>query len=472
MFDQIVAEPDADFVERLRRRVLGELSEASLVEEPRVADRTDHQFKRTDGHRRATPARGRQPVSQRRRSRLVAVLLVAAIIAVVAVGILARKPSSRRIIPSTNTEPTTIGFSRHVGADLKTPDGHSFHFDGSVVLRTAIESDENNMPADQSDILFTPSISGSLTNTTGSAEPLSRLSVQLFLRTDSINCVVNSGACEPAILRDLTIDTASSSIAPGASVRLIDSGAISRSRVRRGDAPAILSQVRDGTLVAGIAVVVAGAAADQIATEIFDSEGNSVLSCGREPSDCMDASRSILDASGSPSVSVPAGAGSSAGPPPFPPGEIPPGTYTVRQYVLTTYGKWRVGYLNARSLLLIRDDSLLPALGIIEQSLSLMPTAAEAIAQICPNNTAVIGQPTLTTLFGTTAISVQGEVAGSCITPDQYPIAPAHGGHLTIRIVAGEVNRTMVAVFGYAPTDQWPAFSREMDATIASLRFA
>ena len=472
MFDQIAAEPDGDFVAELRRRVLVELSEALPVEEPRIARGTDHRFEFTAGQRRAPTASRDLPDAQQRRRRLAAVLLAAAIVSVVAVGLVSRKAPSHRIVPSTKTEPTMIGFSSHVLADFKTPDGYSFHFEGTVILPPAIESDENNMPVDQSDILFIPSISGTLTNTTGTAAPLARVSVQLFLRADAINCIANSGPCEPAIIRELINGRTPSSVASGASVTLVDSGDISRSRVRRGDVPAILSQARDGTLVTGMAVVVAGGTEDQLATEILDPDGKTVLSCSREPSDCMDASRSVLDTSGNPSaVSVPGGAASADSvPPPFPPGEIPPGTYSVDRYVLTTYGNWRVYSLYRRSLIMARDDTALPGFGIIDQPLSLTPTTDDAIAQICAKNSVAFGQPTQTTFFGTTAVSVEGEVIGQCVTPVLYPLAPTANSHVTIRIVAAEVNGSMLTVFAYAPTDQWPTFSKELDATIASLR--
>ncbi|MEO8267220.1 MAG: hypothetical protein ABI706_17085 [Ilumatobacteraceae bacterium] len=341
-----------------------------------------------------------------------------------------------------------------------------------MILPPAIESDENNIPVDQSDILFSPSISGTLTNTTGTAAPLARVSVQLFLRADAINCIANSGPCEPAIIRELINGRTPSSVASGAPVALVDSGDISRSRVRRGDVPAIMSQARDGTLVTGMAVVVAGGTEDQIATEILDPDGKTVLSCSREPSDCMDVSRSVLDTSGNPSaVSAPAGAASADNvPPPFPPGEIPPGTYSVDRYVLTTYGNWRVYSLSRRSLIMARDDTALPGFGIIDQPLSLTSTTDDAIAQICAKNSVAFGQPTQTTLFGTTAVSVEGEVIGQCVTPILYPLAPTANSHVTIRIVAAEVNGSMLTVFAYAPTDQWPTFSKELDATIASLR--
>ncbi len=472
MFDQIVAEPDAEFVERLRRQVLEELLATSQVDEHRIEQPNDRQRGLRESQRRRLPTTQPPPVNQRRRRRLAVALLAAAVVAaMVTVGVLTRSTSSHRIVPSTNSEPSTIGYDRHVVADLKTPDGYSFRFEGDVILRTAVESDENNYTsAAQSDVLFTPSISGSLTNATaGTAVPLARLSVQLFLRTDSINCLVNNGGCEPAIIRELANVGTPSSIAEGGAVELVDSHAISRTRVARADVPTILSQVRDGSLVTGIAIVVVGGSIDQIATEIFDAEGNPVVSCGLEPSDCMDASRSILGAPASPSAQTVPSAGPSA-PPQFPPGEIPPGTYSVDKYVLTTYDKWRVYTLNKTFILLARDDSIVPGFGIINQSLSLMPTADSAIAQICPLGSVDFSEPTPTTFFGGPALALQGEVTGTCTAPDLYPITAAPGSRLTIRLVAGEVGGSMVVAFAYAPPDQWANFSKEIDATVASLR--
>ncbi len=304
LFDQLEAEPTEIFVSSLRRDLLAGLSDEvsqpfdTVLPAPMSLDRTGE----------IVPHAVVSPIElSRRRPRSLRVVLVAASIAALVVGAVlsigGRHPSIKA--PNTTEGPTTVpstapaaiapvGYSQQLSADLITPDGYSYRFEGAISLKVAVESNEQSWPV-RHDILLLRTISGTFTNTGTGPAPLALAFVQVFLRGDVGTCVYNGATCDPAIIRGLMEPTASvRTLAPGESYQIIEDGGTSRLTVAGTEVAAVLDEVRSSAMVVGVAIVAAGGSADQLASVVFDRAGQRVLTCTKLPIDCMDTARSVL----------------------------------------------------------------------------------------------------------------------------------------------------------------------------------
>jgi hypothetical protein len=290
------------------------------------------------------------------------------------------------------------------------------------------------------------------------------------LSSDVTQCVVNTSGCDPGIVRGST-DLAQPPLAVTADrpFEYADLGSVSTIRVPSDSVGNVLRQISAGTAVVGAAVVVSSDTPDQAASAIFDGAGELVLECADLPVNCMDADRSVLGSA--------AGA-STEGPtiPPFPPRDIPPGTYAPIggevAYSITTTGEWQLLGSSAAVVFLGRGDGGSTELVITQDPTEGINTASDAIARLCPEGSVDFGATKTTTLLGATAVEAEGPVVTEC-TPVVLSPALVGSPHRrleatagsTLRIVAADVDGTVVIVIAVAPTENWTSMVEELDAT-------
>lgn len=473
LFDQVVAVPDSEFEASLRRRLLEEFA----VPDPResIPSPADESRSTPPLHRlepRRKPSEPRRPWAY--------VLSAAAVVALLAgaVVLLVRPdPTSRITSPPSTAAPESVstmpllGYSQHVVADLATADGYTYHFAGDVALKTAVESNEGRPPDGTSDVLMVPEISGTFTNTTpGKKAPLTLAYVQVFIPSALTDCVVNAAGCEPAIIRGQTTPRQGKVLEQGGSFELAATGDPSVIRLPVNDVPAVLAQVRDGTLVTGIAVVVAGQSSDQLTADVFDRGGVLVLSCDKAPVDCMDRARSVLGGGAteqSPSLTTTADNTVRH----FPPGEVPPGTYALDTFAvpitITTSGLWRLYGEGSKGISLARGTNRETDFVIGAVKSQGLTTIEDVVAMICSTGSVDFSPAVSTTALGNPALQVEGVVARECDLEVKSPIVASPGD--TLRLVVTEVQGFFIVVWASAPTSEWTTFAPEAEAMLASL---
>ncbi|MCU1387676.1 MAG: hypothetical protein JWL72_1014 [Ilumatobacteraceae bacterium] len=466
MFDTVGGEPDAEFVARLRGQLLSRAPD-------RLADAPSsgaHLRSAPDelGLRRDRLVPSASWVSPRRVALIACVLGL--ITAAVVFGLVTRH-TDEVIVPviqptTTTTTATSASFERPISTTLTLPDGTSFHFDARLGLPIAIESVENSTVTQTSrnDVLLLPRLSGTVRKVAGGSADVQ---VQIFLRTDIVPCVVNNdGACAPAIIFDLGDPTGGSPF--GADIEIPDLKLVGRTSVLRADVPRVVSTVADGSLVTGYGVVME-APTGAIASEIYDAEGRSVLTCTDQPSICMGPDRSVLHA---PQGRAPA---ASALPPLFPPGDAPAGTYTIEEaaignFSMTTSSTWRQWDATSRSVLFGRGERRETEMLIGAALLTSAPTPEALLAGICPAGSVDFGSTSTTTLFGRPALAIEGTVTTQCsVSFENRPMSALAKPGEQLLIVATSINGVIEFVFAHAAPAVWTSFRGELDSTIASL---
>lgn len=453
-------EPDPGFVADLRRRALAELSRDAGVSTPMQQDPLDIAVVHRIG--------SQVPKSGRRGHRWLTVSVAAAIAAVlVTIPVLARREPDRRVGEPSGIENPNAGFSEHLSGDLTIDNGSSVHFDADVVLSQAVESDEIGV-AGESDVLLLPSVSLKI-STSGAQVQLSSAYVQIFLRSDVTECVVNTSGCDAAIIRGSDLAQPPNAVTTDRPYEYQDLGSVSAIRVPADSVATILRHVSSGTAVIGAAVVVSSGTPDRAVSAIFDAAGQLVLECTDLPVSCMDSDRSVLGGAAGASVGGPTI-------PPFPPGRIPPGTYAPVgaevAYSITTIGEWQLLSSSASGVFLGRGDGDSTELVVTQDPLGGIVTASDAIAGFCPEDSVDFGPTKATTLLGATALEAEGPVVTECAP---VLLAPALVGSpnrrlqatagSTLRIVAADVDGKVVIVVAVGPTTNWSTFAKELDAT-------
>ena len=458
-FSAFDREPDPGFVADLRRRALAELSRHDGAGTRMSQDPMEIAVvRRTGGH---------VPKRNRRGNRWLTVSAAAAIVAaLVSIPLLARRDQDRRVGTPNGTEQSKAGFSKHLSGDLTTADGSSVHFDADVRLSQAVESDEIGVNG-QSDVLLLPRVSLKL-RAVGAPAQLSSAYVQIFLRSDVTECVVNTSGCDAAIIRGSALTQQANPVTATRPYEYADAASVSTIRVPTDSVATVLRGVSAGTAVVGAAVVISTGSPDQAVSVIFDGAGQRVLECADLPMSCMDADRSVLGE---------AAAASSEGPviPEFPPGRIPPGTYAPGgaevAYSITTVGEWQLLGSSSATVVLGRGDG-----GSTQFVVTLDParivTASDAIARFCPEGSVDFGPTKATTLLGAAAVEAEGPVVTECApvldapalvgSPNRRLQATAGS---TLRIVAADVDGRVVIVVAVGPTTSWSSLANELDAT-------
>src|SRR4051794_18254800 len=374
-------EPNVEFVAKLRRDLLTEFPPAGSASAG-TPPTDDVGILSAD-----TYVAVLEPSAVRHRPPLWLVLTAAAIAAaVIATGIALTTRPPRASVTST---PSEEGFSLQLSTDVKTSDGYGIHFEGTLQLSQAVESNElSSLPLH--DVLLIPKINGSFTNSaSGRAAPLSLAYVELFLNSDAGACVANASGCEDGITRAQNAANLPTVLAPGGSLSLADVGQSSRINVPADDVQGVIEEVRTGTIVTGGAVVVAGATANEVTSMIFDRTGKVVASCNSLPADCMDPARSVLGPDAAPARSVPAGV------PALPTAEAAAGAYSTTVFrvplTLTASGRWEIVNESNNAVLFGRsagpDQRVSQAIVIaIEPTSPAASTADQILTSTCPES--------------------------------------------------------------------------------------
>ena len=479
MLRQVGDDPTDEFVTTLRRDLLAEFADGiSTRVDSWPGDNTNNG---QDDESFAVV----EPIGVRRVQRpwlaMVAAAAVAA--AMVAGAVLVTRPPRASITATPNEG---RGFSLQMSTDMTTSDGYGFHFDGTIELALAVESNESSSQP-LHDVLLIPKISGTLTSTsTGRTAPLSLAYVELFLSGDVGPCIVNAAGCEAGIVRgQSTSPDPPPSLLPGASFGLIDAAQSSRISVPAGDVADVIEQVRTGTIVTGIALVVAGATVDDVTSTIVDRTGKEVLTCNSLPDDCMDPARSVLGGDAAP-IPVGNGVGGTGVdvPSPLPTAEAPAGVYSTTSFrvplTVTTTEHWQVVDESNSTIFFgrIADNSKRVSEAIVLAIVAhpVSATAEQVLTTICPN-TVTFGPTKSTTIIGHPGFEALGTATGNCSFNDGFlsTALPAGRGATgeagdTVRVTWANIgDGRLFVVFAYARAIDWSKFTTELDSTISSL---
>lgn len=165
---------------------------------------------------------------------------------------------------------------------------------------------------------------------------------------------------------------------------------------------------------------------------------------------------------------------------PLPSTKVPQGTYAITGFVvpfsIATVGDWQRRYERAEIMMLGRGASKGPdpeTEFAVTSSLVGGDTPEDALASWCSTGDVAFNALPPTTLFGSPAIQVEGTASSDCIwtsidTTDNLTIAEGK----TVRLIAADVEGTIVVVVANGPSDSWPALSTEVEAMVASLTLA
>jgi hypothetical protein len=458
-------EPSEQFVSALRSDLLAAFDDSagsSSTSTDAVAD-VELRFAPApdDGF---VPLRKPEPVSPRRRWPLLAAAAVLVIAGTVAVMTRHRPPD--KLTPAT-TVPHS--FAQHLSVDVKTSAGATVHVEGEVDLPIAVESNESSVQPIH-DVLLLPKLAATVTNQGGQPVTIAQAYVEVFLRGDRSNCVVNLGGCETALITGQTADgTAPTVLGAGQGLALSDGGKSSRISVPAGEVAFAIDQVHDGSMVVGYAVVVkAGASGDDVASVVFDRAGQQVSTCASTPEDCLGPDRAALgdDAVPDPSASTPVT---------IPSSNLPAGVHTVGAFrvpiTFTTTRKWE-GVLDTSSNVTFRRTNRDPAVVDETVVIAVIPANAERqmtedIISTCPDS--FDRTVTHTTMYGQDALTVSGVLTADCGVLPDYSSQFVPAGE-TMRITATDLgDGHFLLGVAASSNDLWPEFSDEVDKLFASI---
>ena len=459
LFEAVPFVPNADFIASLRARLEAEFAVESPPLRP-TASRglSDEQATSLDARDVVVSFDGgkRRGGGGRRRLSWTLVAAAAIIAAVVVIRVVA-SPSHQTI---TNTPPTTTlrehAYQQEVDGMLEV-DGGTLQFSGSIQLDSA-KVDATN-PAQ---VTLTPMVDLTLQTSSEGSVNVTQAYVQLYFDTGLIDCVVSKGACaEGGVVTPPLAAVSSVSAEQPLAVATRSSAPLAVHAV--SDGTDVTRAAAAGNLVAGIAVVVidnTGA----VATQIFDGNGRLRVSCSALPDLCMNSSRSVLPSSAS-STTVAA----NAEPQQLPLGLVPPGTYAFRDFIvpfaITTVGDWSGnGTFGAALGVHFERNTPYWATLTFSRAPSYMTSVDDVFAN-CASDSTGATTPVPAVLLGVPALQADAVAHGDCWT---QLIGRFHDGD-SARIVAAQIDGQIIILVASASSNEWPAFSAEIDKTLASV---
>jgi hypothetical protein len=161
-----------------------------------------------------------------------------------------------------------------------------------------------------------------------------------------------------------------------------------------------------------------------------------------------------------------------AGPKSLPRVQVPADVYRIDTFSIpfdiTTQGDW-VRYGTRKELFYLGRGSNGTTELIVSTGLVPGSTPQEVIDNVCAGSIK-FAEPSTTTLFGQAAIQQEGRVTSFCIwaaldTVTQLGILEGH----TVRLVAADVNGTIVLIVADAVSADWPATADDIDPMVASM---
>ena len=162
-----------------------------------------------------------------------------------------------------------------------------------------------------------------------------------------------------------------------------------------------------------------------------------------------------------------------AGPKPLPSVHVPADTYLIDEfsvpYIITTQGEWTRQAARKEIVTLGRGSNASTEF-VVTSGLVTGSTPQEALDDWCSSGTINVGETSATTLLGAPAIVQEGTVTEDCNwaaidTATQLVIRAGD----TIRLVAADVDGTIVVVVVDSPNADWQTVSTDADAMIASM---
>jgi hypothetical protein len=498
MFDRIVAEPSDEFVASLRHDLLTKLATEKPATDTRSADAALRAVQIGNERVEIAPVplvgRAQRPL---RIVHILAAALIAGLFIGVALTVLLHRPSSITTVPSTdnttrhdttNTPGTSVtnstsqstapsasvqtttaatqvagnGFSRHVATDLNLASGVNLHFDGTIALPFAVESNEAASDPIH-DILLFPKITATFTNTGSTPVSVASATVEVFLRGDIGTCVlVTPIQCASDISRGPSTNYAPTTIAAGANYTINDTADSSTIRVPKDQVAATIAAVRANQVVTGFAISLTTADGLNHSSIIFDRSGNHLLTCTQTPTDCLGPTRSALGPDAAPTTndSGPAVGILTAG-------TIAPKNFAVPFSVVTT-GSWALTSDTHNTFILTRPATAggsTFAFSVVTGA-SLGITAPSDLLSACPTGTTSMHTNTNASVFGLSAYEIDGTPVDGCGIEHSANI----NTNDTFHVIAVNIQGTILVIAATSPTKDWPTFKTETDAMINSLR--
>ena len=458
LFESVPFVPNEDFIGYLRGRVQEEFaadsrtapptsSRAVAAEQPIPRAACEGVVSSDMEERRER--RGRRPLSW-------TLFAAAAVIASIVVIRLVSSPKPSTI---TNTPPTTMhqhAYEQNVNGTLELG-GAALGFAGTVELDHADVSATN--PAD---VTLMPVVD--LTLHTNGDQPIgvTQVYVQLYFDAGLVDCVVSKGTCAEGgvVTPDLV---APSSVTAQHPLHVATRSSVPLTVHSVADGGDVAQAAAAGSLVAGIAIVAVDDTGS-IATQIFDGNGALRVSCSALPDRCMNSERSVLPSSAISTSAVP-----NAAPQPLPAGVVPPGTYEFKDFIvpfaITTVAAWsgNGSYGSALSVHFVRNAPYSATL-TVSRAPSYMTSLDEVFAD-CASNSKGTTAPEAAVLLGAPARQVDAVAHGDCLA---QMIGLGHDGD-SARVVAAEIGGQIIVAVASAPGKDWPAFTAEIDKTLASI---
>ncbi|MCU1389466.1 MAG: hypothetical protein JWL72_2804 [Ilumatobacteraceae bacterium] len=479
MFDTVPTDVDEGFISRLREFVVEELCNGS-------ADAAHSTIGSGEETSVSVPIVGRPkpPAPDRRPAWLWIAAVAALIVSVLALTKLVSSLGTPTITvtpPATTTDPSAgHAYYQPITGELEvgaTP----IRYGGTVAVDSAAASG-----SDPAKAVVSADVTMTLTpDAAAGVVQLRTAYVELYFDNGTVSCVDAGAACSPGALIGSTPTADPSSIsAPPVSLsassplRLVRSPDDPFTVNLAGTVSDTTTATAQGHVLSGIAIVVVSDSGE-VATRIFDRNGLLKVSCAGVPDTCMSSDRSVLPSSDTvapTSTASPTTASTTLHGLPL--DTIPPGTYVfdgfLVPFTISTSAGWSGAdsHVAARNLVLARSSPVAESIGI---AVAPFGTASvqDALSSQCADGAVSLAPQPSTTLLGVTAQAVEGTVTVDCRTT-----VPAVGAQLqpnsvtagsVMRVVAARVDGFLLIVVATAPQADWATFSKEVDATLASM---